>query len=299
MKIKIFNLIRTQLHSDTSVWSFPTFAQAREKMFEEVVSEFKIDKDRLATKDEHFVFNEYEVWKGNDYITISDGNKVEYEIKETSMNTYQMQIEAIIGKVMEICPACEKYRELIDNELLCYTEKDLPFYEEDIKHFVSYELEERLSKCAAAKIVSGYDEEFQCKYFQVVADYLEGNRGLSVMLAVMNGEEDAIEDVKKEINKQENKKVFQTDYVWLWKSTWMSGKHFIHRDETRIFKNHDSAYMEMRQKQEEVIKMFSQHYNSVNPFSVNPFEDGNLFQVCDEDNYDVWEGRIIKMYIED
>lgn len=294
MKIKIFNLIRTQLHNDTSVWSFPTFALASEKMFAEVASEIKIDKDRLATKDEHFVFNGYEVWKGNDYITISDGNKVEYEIKETSMNTYQMQVEAIIDGVMLVCPNCEKYREMIMDELLCYTEKDLPFYYDDIQHFVDTELEKRLSKSAAAKIVSGYDEEFQRKYFQVVADYLEGNRGLSVMLAVMNGEEDAIEDVKREINKEQGKDVFQKDYIWLWKSKWMSGKHFISRDETRIFKNYDAACMEMQQKQAEVIKMFRRYYNSV-----KPFEDVNLFQVCDEDTYDVWEGKIVKMYIED
>lgn len=85
MKIEIFNVIRTQLHNDTSVWSFPTFAQAREKMCEEVASEIKIDKDVLASQDGHFVFNGYDIWKGNDYITISDGNKFEYEIKETTM----------------------------------------------------------------------------------------------------------------------------------------------------------------------------------------------------------------------
>lgn len=294
MKLRIFNLIRTKLHNDTSVWSFPTFAQAREKMFEEVASEIKIDKDALASKKENFVFNGYDVYLWKDCITISDGNEVEYEIKETSMNTYHMLIDVIIGRVMELHPTCEKYRQMIMDELLCYTEKDLPFYDEDIRHFVDTELEERLSKSAAAKIVSGYDNDFQDKYFQVVADYLEGNCGLSMMLAVINGEEDVIEDVKKEINKEQGKDVFQTDYVWLYKSTWMSGKHFIHRDETRIFKNFDSACMEMQQKQAEVIKMFRQHYQSI-----KPFEDGNIFQVCDEDTYDVWEGKITKMYIED
>lgn len=289
MKINIFNLIRTQLYDDTSVWSFPTFAQAREKMEEECKREYGLD---IAGKDNFFEFNGYSVCVGDDFIIISDGNKVEYEIIQTTMDTYQMLLEVIIGRVIELHPACEEYRQMIMDELLCYTEKDLPFYDEDIRHFIDTELVERLSKSAAAKIVSGYDEEFQCKYFQVVSNYLEGNRGLSVMLAVMNGEEDAIEDVKKEINKEQGKDVFHTDYVWLYKSTWMSGKHFIHRDETIIFKNHDSACMAMQQKQAEVIKMFRQYYNSV-----KPFEDGNLFQVRDENAYDVWDGKITKMYI--
>lgn len=294
MKINVFNLVRTQLHNNTSVWSFPTFAQAQDKMLEEVEREFKIDKDRLARKDKHFAFNGYDVWKGNDYVTISDGNKVEYEIIQTTMDSHQIQVEAIIDKVMMFSCVGEKYRELIKDELLCYTEKDLPFYDGEIKHFVDGELRERLSKSAAAKIVSDYDEDFQDKYFQVAADYLEDNCGLSVMLDVINGEEDAIKDVKKEINYEQGEDVFKTDYVWLWKSKWMSGKHFISREETRIFKNHDAAYMEMQEKQAEVIKNFRQFYNSV-----KPFEDGNLFQVCDEDTYDVWEGKIVKMYIED
>lgn len=298
MKIKIFNLVKTQLHNETLIWSFPSFVQAQIKMFEEAAKEMGIDMSMLNIENEHCVFNGYDIYKGNDYITISDGNKVEYEIKQTTMDTYQMQVEAIIDRVMLVCPSCEKYRkkyrEMIMNELLCYTEKELPFYDEDIRHFVDTELEERLSKSAAAKIVSGYDNDFQDKYFQVVADYLEGNRGLSVMLAVMNGEEDVIDDVKGEINREQGKVVFNLDYVWLYKTTLLSGKHFIHRDETRIFKNHDSACMEMKQKQAEVIKMFRQYYNSV-----NTFEDGNTFRVFDENFNDVWEDSITKMYIED
>lgn len=297
MKIRIFNLIRTQLHNDTIVWSFPTFAQAQDKMFEEVVSEIKIDKDRLANKDENFFFNGYDVWKGNDYITISDGNKVEYEIKQTimDMDMFQIQVETITDEVIVMYPACKMYRSVIMETIKSFGINELPYFNtKDIKYFIDNDVEEALAIRAAQIIVSGYDKDFQDQYFQVVADYLEGNRGLSVMLAVINGEEDAIEDVKLEINKQEDKKVFQTDYVWLWKSTFMSGKHFIYLDETRIFKNHDAAYMEMQQKQAEVIKMFRQCYNSV-----KPFESVNLFRVCDEDTYDVWEGKIVKMYIED
>ena len=135
MKIKIFNVVRTQLHNETLIWSFPSFSQAKEVMLAEVASEIKIDKDRLASKDDHFVFNDYDVWKGDDYVTISDGNKVEYEIKQTTMETYQMQVEAILDMVMNFSCACEKYRELIMDELLCYTEKDLPFYAADVRQF--------------------------------------------------------------------------------------------------------------------------------------------------------------------
>lgn len=295
MKIKIFNLIRTQLHNDTSVWSFPTFAQAQDKMFEEASKEMDIEKSMLNIENEHCVFNSYDVWKGEDYITISDGNKVEYEIKLTTMDMIEIQEETITDEVIVMYPACKKYRSVIIETIKSFGVNELPFFNtKDIRYFIDNEVEEALAKRAAQIIVKDYDNDFQDKYLQVVEDYLEGNRGLSVMLAVINGEEDAIEDVKREINKGCGKAVFNLDYVWLWKSKWMSGKHFINREETRIFKNHDAACMEMQQKQAEVIKKFRQYYNSA-----KQFEDGNLFQVCDEDTYDVWEGKIVKMYIED
>ena len=298
MKIKIFNVVRTQLYNETLIWSFSSFSQAKEVMLAEVASEIKIDREALASKEEHFVFNGYDVYKGNDYITFSDGNKVEYEIKKTIMETYQLKVEAIIDKVMEVCPACKNYRELINNELLCYTEKDLPFYDEDIKHFVSYELEERLSKRAAAKIVSDYDNDFQDKYFQVAADYLEGNRGLSVMLAVINGEEDAIEDVKKEINKEQGKDVFQTDYVWVCTSVWSDGTNFDYGEDTSVYRTHDAAAIAMDKMYNESIEVFNGQYIGE---EIDYWCDDDVYQVkfVDDERFDMWEGRIRKIYVQD
>ena len=298
MNIKIFNVVRTQLYNDTNIWSFPTFAQAKEVMLAEAASEIKIDKDRLESKDEHFAFNGYDVWKGNDYISISDGNRVEYEIKKTTMETYQMQVEAIIDKVMELCPDCEGYREMIMDELLCYTEKELPFYDEDIKHFVYSELEERLSKRAAAKIVSGYDNDFQDKYFQVTADYLEGNRGLSVMLAVINGNEGAIEDVKKEINKEQGEDVFKPDYVWVMTSVWHDGTNFDYGEDTSVYRSHDSAADAMDKIYNKVIDEFNGQYIGEH---ITYWYDNDVYQVKidDGENYDLWEGKITKIYLQD
>lgn len=298
MKIKIFNLIKTELYHDTNIWSFPTFVQAREKMFEEVASEIKIGKDRLESKNEHFVFNGYDIWKGNDYITISDGNKVEYEIIQTTMETYEMQVEAILDMVMKFSGACEKYRELIKDELLCYTEKDLPFYAEDIKHFVDSEFEDRLSKRAAARIVSGYDNDFQDEYFQVVADYLEGNRGLSVMLAVINGEEDVIEDVKGEINREEGKVVFNLDYVYVATLEWQDGTHFDYGENTSVYRSHEAAAAAMDKAYNEAIEAFNGQYIGE---EVTYWCDDDVYQVsfADDSRHDMWEGRISKIYIQD
>lgn len=298
MKIKIFNVIRTQLYNDTLVWSFPTFTQAQEVMFAEVASEIKIDKDRLASKDGHFIFNGYDVWKGNDYITISDGNKVEYEIKQTSMDTYQMQVERIIDKVMMFSGACEEYRELIKYQLLCYTENDLPFYDDEIEHFVDTELRERFSKRAAAKIVSGYDNDFQDKYFKVVEDYLWGNRGISVMLAVINGEEDAIEDVKGEINREQGKVVFNLDYVYVATSVWQDGTKFGLENDTSVYKSHAAAAAAMKKKYEEAVEAFNSQYVGEN---VTYRCADDVYQVSFVDSYriDVWEGRIEKIYVQD
>ena len=294
MKIKIFNLVRVELNNQTMAWSFPTFSQAREKMAEECKREFGVD---IKGKDGFFECDDYSVWVGNDYVTICDGNTREFEIIQTTMETYQMQVEAILDMVIKFSGACEKYRELIKDELLCYTEKDLPFYAEEIKHFVDSEFEERLSKRAAAKIVSGYDNDFQNEYFQVAADYLEGNRGLSVMLAIINGEEDAIEDVKREINKEQGKHVFQTDYVWLWESTWFDGLNFEFNKVTKVFNRHDAAYMEMSREQAEVLEVFRGQYIGED---VESYEDKDgLFQVNVKNNDDLWEGRISKIYIQD
>lgn len=298
MKIKIFNVVRTQLYNDTNIWSFPTFAQAKEAMLSEVASEIKIGKDRLESKDEHFVFNGYEVWKGNDYVTISDGNKVEYEIKKTTMESYQMQAEAIIDKIMELCPACEDYREMIMYELLCYTENELPFSDEGIKHFVDNELEERLSKRAAAKIVGDYDNDFQDEYFQVVSDYLEGNRGLSVMLAVINGEEDAIEDVKGEINRDQGKVVFNLDYVWVATSVWQDGTKFDYGENTSVYRSHEAAAAAMDKAYNEAIEAFNGQYIGE---EVTYWYDNDVYQVkfADATRSDMWYGVIKKIYVQD
>lgn len=298
MKIKIFNVVRTQLYNDTNIWSFPTFAQAKEAMLSEVASEIKIGKDRLESKDEHFVFNGYEVWKGNDYVTISDGNKVEYEIKKTTMESYQMQVEAIIDKIMELCPACEDYREMIMYELLCYTENELPFSDEGIKHFVDNELDERLSKRAAAKIVGDYDNDFQDEYFQVVSDYLDGNRGLSVMLAVINGEEDAIEDVKGEINRDQGKVVFNLDYVWVATSVWQDGAKFDFAENTSVYRSHDAAAAAMDKIYNRVIDEFNGQYvgEEIVYWCKN---DMYIVSFADDTRHDLWEGRISKIYIQD
>lgn len=297
MNIKIFNVVRTQLYNETLIWSFPSFSQAKEVMLAEVASEIKIDKDALASKDVHFVFNGYDVWKGNDYVTISDGNKVEYEIKQTTMDMIEMQEETITDEVIVMYPACKSYRSVIMETIKSFGVNELPFFNtKDIRYFIDNEVEEALAMRAAQIIVSDYDEDFKNDYFQTIVDYLEGNRGFSVMLAVISGEEDAIEDVKKEINKEQGKNVFQKDYVWLWESTWFTGLKFEFNKVTKVFNHHDAAYMEMSNEQGKVLEVFRGQYIGED---VESYEDKNgLFQVknnCD----DLWEGRISKIYIQD
>lgn len=300
MKIKIFNVIRTQLHNDTSVWSFPTFEQAQNKMFAEAAKEIGIEASMLNIENEHCVFNGYDVWKGNDYVTISDGNNVEYEIKQTIMDVdmFEMQVETITDEAIVMYPACKNYRSVIMETINSFCANELPFFNtKDIRYFIDNEVEEALAKRAAQIIVSGYDEEFQSKYFQVVADYLEGNRGLSVMLAVINGEEDAIEDVKREINREQGEQVFQKDYVWLWESTWFSGLNFEFKIVTKVFRNHDAAYIEMSSEQGKVLEVFRGQYVGED---VESYEDKDgLFQVISKNNGDLWEGRIRKVYVQD
>lgn len=302
MKIKIFNVVRTQLHDETLVWSFPSFSQAQEVMFAEVASEIKIDKLKLTIENEHFVFNGYDVWKGNDYITISDGNKVEYEIKQTTMDMdmFEMQVETITDEVIVMYPACKMYRSVIMETIKSFGVNELPFFNtKDIRYFIDNDLEEALAKRAAGKIVGDYDNEFQDECFQVVADYLEGNRGLSVMLAVINGEEEAIEDVKGEINREQGKVVFNMDYVWVATSVWQDGSKFDYGENTSVYRSHDAAVAEMKKKYEEAIEVFNGQY--IGEY-VEHWSDDDVFQVRygDSDDWlDMWEGRIRKIYVQD
>lgn len=299
MNIKIFNVVRTQLYNETLIWSFPSFSQAKEVMLAEVASEIKIDKDALASKDEHFVFNGYDVWKGNDYVIISDGNKVEYEIKQTTMDMIEMQEETITDEVIVMYPACKSYRSVIMETIKSFGVNELPFFNtKDIRYFIDNEVEEALAMRAAQIIVSGYDNDFQDKYFQVTADYLEGNRGLSVMLSVINGEEDAIEDVKREINKEQGKDVFKMDYVWVCKSVWYDGTNFDRCENTMVYRSHDSAADAMTKIYNDVIEVFNGQYIGE---EITYWYDDDVYQVKMDDgvNYDLWEGRISKIYIQD
>ena len=299
MKIKIFNVVRTQLHNETLVWSFPSFSQAQEVMFAEVASEIKIDKLKLSIENEHFVFNGYDVWKGNDYVTISDGNKVEYEIKQTTMDMIEMQEETITDEVIVMYPACKSYRSVIMETIKSFGVNELPFFNtKDIRYFIDNEVEEALAMRAAQIIVSDYDEGFKNDYFQIIADYLEGNRGLSVMLAVISGEEDAIEDVKKEINKEQGKDVFQTDYVWVCTSVWSDGTNFDYGENTSVYRTHDAAAIAMDKMYNESIEVFNGQYIGE---EIDYWCDDDVYQVkvVDEERFDMWEGRIRKIYVQD
>ena len=295
MKIKIFNLIRTQLHNDTSVWSFPTFAQAQDKMLEEASKEMDIEKSMLNIENEHCVFNSYDVWKGEDYITISDGNKVEYEIKQTTMDMIEIQEETITDEVIVMYPACKKYRSVIVETIKSFGVNELPFFNtKDIRYFIDNEVEEALAKRAAQIIVSGYDNDFQDKYFQVVEDYLEGNRGLSVMLAVINGEEDAIDDVKGEINREQGKVVFNLDYVYVATSVWQDGVKFDFAENTSVYRSHEAAAAAMDKAYNEAIEAFNGQYIGE---KVTSWHNDDVYQVSFA--FDMWEGRIRKIYVQD
>ena len=268
-------------------------------MLAEVANEFKIDKDRLESKDEHFVFNGYDVWNGNDYISISDGNKVEYEIKQTTMDMIEMQEETITDEVIAMYPAFKRYRSVIIETIKSFGVNELPFFNtKDIRYFIDNEVKQALAERAARLIVGNYDKDFQDEYFQVVADYLEGNRGLSVMLAIINGEEDAIEDAKKEINKEQGKDVFQMDYVWVCTSVWHDGTNFDYREDTIAYCSYDSAAAAMDNIYNKVIDEFNGQYIGEH---ITYWYGNDMYQVKidDGENYDLWEGKITKIYLQD
>lgn len=299
MNIKIFNVVRIQLNNDTSVWSFPTFVQAREKMFEEAAKEIGVDKSAFSIENEHCAFNGYDVWKGNDYVTISDGNKVEYEIKQTTMDMIEMQEETITDEVIVMYPACKSYRSVIMDTIKSFGVNELPFFNtKDIRYFIDNEVEEALAMRAAQIIVSDYDEGFKNDYFQTIVDYLEGNRGFSVMLAVINGEEGAIEDVKGEINREQGKIVFNLDYVWICKSVWYGGTHFDSYEDTSVYRSHNSASAAMDKIYNRVIEEFNGQYVGE---KVTYWCDNDVCQVSFEDDayFDMWEGKITKIYLQD
>jgi hypothetical protein len=266
-------------------------------MLEEASKEMDIEKSMLNIENEHCVFNSYDVWKGEDYITISDGNKVEYEIKQTTMDMIEMQEETITDEVIVMYPACKSYRSVIMETIKSFGVNELPFFNtKDIRYFIDNEVEEALAMRAAQIIVSDYDESFKNDYFQTIVDYLDGNRGFSVMLAVISGEEDAIEDVKKEINKDLGKNVFKKDYVWVCTSVWDDGSNFDFGES--LYRSHESASAAMVKEYNEAIELFNGQYIGK---KVTSWYDDDVYQVkaYADGNYDMWEGRIRKIYVQD
>lgn len=294
--MKIYTLVRTELFNTTQIWHFPTFALAQGKMLDicsNIVGEHCVLNTTMETS------NGWNFVAGMDYATCSNGNKVEFEIFEEEINMREFMLHEIANYVCCMYADCNNYYNTILDCLDYFSIDCLPIMTDDeIKHFIDTELEERLTKRAAAKIVSGYDNDFQDKYFQVTADYLEGNRGLSVMLAVINGEEDAIEDVQKEINKEQGKDVFKMDYVWVCKSVWYDGTNFDRGENIMVYRSHDSAAAAMTKIYNEVIEVFSGQYIGE---EITYWYDDDVYQVKMDDggNYDLWEGTLTKQYIQD
>lgn len=290
--MKIYSLVRTELYNQTELQHFPTMEAAQKQMLEECS---KIVGEEITKLHNNYVTKDgmWDVTTADYYATLSNGNKIEFEIFERSVDLKDFVINAIIDKVIEIDPNCKDYREIIADTLDSFGEINLPkMVNSEINHFVETELDTAMACRAADALNIGYDDD---DVHSVAFDYLEGNRGFSIMAKIINGEQATIDEIKTDINKVEKREIFKLgNYVWVAKSHTDEGEIFSREEEIKVFDadSYDSA-----------LKYMQEEYNTAQTiFLENGYDDigmrndGELFQVfCD---HDCWEGTLTKVCVE-
>lgn len=293
--MKIYSLVRTELHNQTELEHFPTMEAAQKKMLEECS---KIVGEEINELHNDYITEDgmWYITSDNYYATLSNGNKIEFEIFERVIDLKDYLITEIADKVVTLYPDCKDYRGIILDVLSCFGDKELPrMVDEEIINFI-YTVFQMSMSCTAADVIN--EEYGDDEIHQLVFDYLEGNRGVSFMAKIINREEPATMELKDEINKDQKREIFKTDYVWVAKSHTDEGEEFRRKEEIKVFNadSYDSALKYMQKKYHAVKGIFidTAYMNE----DIVTYDDGKLFQVHSKDNYDCWEGTLTKVYVE-
>lgn len=291
---KLFTLVKTQLHNETEIWHFPTLKEAQDKMIElcnEMVGENICALDTSAQ-------NKYwEFVSGTYYATLSNGNKWEFEIFEKEIDTYHIMVNLIAERICEVNIGCRPYIDIIRTQLMSYGRSDLSFGTiNDIDHFIDYDFEQHLAD-AAAEVLMPLSEDAGVHY--VCSGYLEGNRGMSIMLGILNNEEETINEVKEDINASQDEPVFKTDFVWVFESNWNEGMNLQKEVNIKVFKEFSNAHAMMEDEYENVVHYIMPQFYHPEDIVSEICNDDTCCKVYDNHVNDMWVGKIYKKYIED
>lgn len=290
--IKLFTLVKTQLHNDTEIWHFATLKAAQDEMIglcNEIVGENICALDTSA-KNKYWDFT-----SGTYYATLSNGNTIEFEIFEKEIDMYYVMVNHIADRVCEMYSACKPYRDLIYKHLLSFNSDELSFSTiADIDHFIDNDFKKYLAEVVAEVLMPCNDNS---DFHYVCSDYLVGSRGLSVMLGIINNEKDAIDDVKEDINKTTNLPIFKTDFVWVFESYWDDGMNFSRKIQIKIFKDFNNARKAMMDEYKNIISNVLPKFYDIDDVCHTETED--TCKVYDNHVNDMWVGKIFKKYIED
>jgi hypothetical protein len=241
-----------------------------------------------------YEIGDYEAIIRSYYAIVRDGNTTEYEIIQTQMDTFQMQVEAITDMVVSAHHIDNTHRGAIKDIVASFGEAELPTLDDkSVSLFIDTCVKDELVRKATDQFVNCDDENFQ-----LVADHL-GKCDFSVMLSVIGGDENSVSGVMTNINNEAGREIFKTGFVWSVQSTWLDGTNFDYVSWVEIFKNYSNALKYVTGLKEDAIDTFSECYDDD---SFELWEEDNIFQVRTKqnDNYhDKWEGYITKIWFMD
>ena len=292
--IKLFTLVKTQLHNDTEIWHFATLKEAQDEMIRLCNEIVGIDMCAINSTAKN---NFWDFEAGYCYATISCGNKIEFEIIEKEIDMFAIMVNRILNRICETNVGCNSYRDIIRTQLMSYGKSDLAFGTlEEIDHFIDYDFEQHLAD-VAAEVLMPYSTDLVAHY--VCAGYLEGNRGMNIMLAIINNEDGTINEVKEEINASQDEPIFKTDFVWVYESNWNEGMNLQKEVKIKVFKEFSNAHHAMMDEYENVIAYIMPQFYHPEDVVCEVCNDSMSCKVYDNHVNDMWVGTIYKKYIED
>lgn len=292
--MKIYTLVRTELHNDTNIWHFPTLSMAQGKMCDEcteIVGQHCSLNSTTKTTYWDCEVAEY-------YAICSNGNKIEFEIIEKDIELREFIIHTIADRVVELNEVTNCYYDVIydsiDNLDASLIDGCLPkMTTKEIDHYIYCELFEFMSNRAADIVCENQKSDYMR---QVTIDYIENNCKFDSLVRILNYDLSSIDEIKLGVNEVEGEEIFHKEYVYVYKSSWDDGRYFDSDESINIFKNHAAAVKCMEEDQERVVDTFNQMY-STKDITIEKNEDKTLVYVKDGCIEDLWIGTITKMYV--
>lgn len=196
MIMNIYTLVKTKLNYETEVWHFPTLKEAQARMLEACSS---LVGCPVQLNSNSYIADCWTVDIGDTYASVSDGNVTEFDIIKDTIDLCDYAIGSIVERVVKLAPACKSHEETIRSVIKGIDKAYMPPMDGEIDNFIDIELDVAMAH-KAAEILTETEYCDADELYCTCVDYLTRQCGLSVMAIIIEGDEEAIEDVKRQIN---------------------------------------------------------------------------------------------------